>query len=393
MTKTLKQTPATLIALLSYLAYSCVYLCRLNLSVASVSIKELGIMNEAELGALSGIFLATYAAGKLFLGRVGDKIPPKNLIVSGLFLCGFANLIFALFPPTPFLYILWMLNGAAQSLIWGPILRIVSSHFEKERRATVLSFLATCIGVGSILGVFAATLGISLFKTVSAAFFVPAAITLFICAVFLIFVHEKEEEAVQKLPPLPLKELLFDPAFRRMALPAFMHGVIKDNINVWMCLFFVSAYNLDLQNLAFYIFLVPLLTLVGRIIYLPVLRLCKNDENLTASISLFLTAVFMIALSTGKLPLSLALVCFGGSACMISMANTTLLSVFPARYLERGCVSSVASYMDVLTYSGAAIGSVVYGALTTNFGYSPMFISWFVLSLLSGILLLYKSRN
>ena len=392
MTKTLKQTSATLIALLSYLAYSCVYLCRLNLSVASVSIKEQGIMNEAELGALSGIFLATYAAGKLLLGRVGDKIPPKKLIVSGLFLCGLSNLIFAFFPPTPFLYLLWMLNGAAQSLIWGPILRIVSSHFDAERRATVLSFLATCIGVGSILGVFAATLGISLFKTVSAAFFVPAAITLFVTAVFLIFIHEKEEKASAKLPPLPLKELLSDPAFRRMACPAFMHGVIKDNINVWMCLFFVSAYNLDLKNLAFYIFLVPLLTLVGRIIYLPVLRLCKNNENLTASLSLFLTAVFMIALSTGKLPLSLALICFGGSACMISMANTTLLSVFPARYLERGCVSSVASYMDVLTYSGAALGSVIYGTVCESFGYSPMFLSWFVLALLSGILLLYKSH-
>ena len=392
MTKTLKQTPATLIAILSYLAYSCVYLCRLNLSVASVLIKEQGIMNESELGALSGIFLATYAAGKLFLGRVGDKIPPKNLIVSGLFLCSFANFVFSFFPPTPFLYILWMLNGAAQSLIWGPILRIVSSHFEKERRATVLSFLATCIGVGSILGVFAATVGISLFKTVSAAFFLPAAITLFIAAVFFIFVHDKEDKTSAKLPPLPIKELLFDPAFRRMALPAFMHGVIKDNINVWMCLFFVSAYNLDLKNLAFYIFLVPLLTLVGRIIFLPVLRLCKNNENVTAALSLFLTAVFMIALSTGKLPLSLALICFGGSACMISMANTTLLSVFPARYLERGCVSSVASYMDVLTYSGAAIGSVVYGAVTESFGYTPMFLSWFVLALFSGILLLYKSH-
>ena len=47
--KSIKNSSATLVAILSYIAYSSVYLCRLNLSMASVPIREQGIMNEAEL--------------------------------------------------------------------------------------------------------------------------------------------------------------------------------------------------------------------------------------------------------------------------------------------------------------------------------------------------------
>ena len=178
-------------------------------------------MNEAELGLLSSLFLAAYAFGKIVLGRMGDKLPPKLLIISGLFLCALSNFLFSLFPPTSVLYILWLLNGVAQSLIWGPILRIVSSHFPKKRRALVLSALATCVGTGSILGVAAASIGISLFKSVSAAFFIPAAVAAIAGAVFLFCVHEKEETE-KKLPPMPLKELFSDSAFRRMIIPAFL---------------------------------------------------------------------------------------------------------------------------------------------------------------------------
>lgn len=393
LTKSKTSTRAILIAIFSYLAYSCVYLCRLNLSVASVGIKDLGIMTDSQIGLLSSLFLAAYASGKLMLGRVGDKLPPKLLIITGLSVSAITNFIFGFFIHDLVLYLLWLLNGLAQSLIWGPILRIVSSNFSAERRSTVLSLMATCIGTGSILGVIVASVGISLFDTASAGFFIPAGITVVVIIFFSVFVHDAKDEKAQKLPPMPLRELLRDPAFQRMTIPSFLHGVVKDNINVWMGLYFAATFKLDLKNLAFYVFIVPLLTLLGRLLFLPTLRLCRNNESLVAGISLILSTVFSLLLALGFLPLGLALVCFSGIACMISMANTTLLSIFPARYLERGCVSSVASYMDVLSYSGAAIGSLVFGIIVESHGYSPMFFTWLVCSALSAIFLLNEAKR
>ena len=392
-TKSVSSTRAVLVAIFAYLAYSCVYLCRLNLSVSSVGIKELGIMTDSQLGLMSSLFLAAYATGKLMLGRIGDKLPPKVMILVGLCSSAVINLIFGFFLPVGVLYILWLLNGFAQSLIWGPILRIVSSNFSKEKRSTVLSLMATCIGVGSILGVIVASAGISLFDTVSAGFFLPAGITLVIALLFGLLAHDASEKEEKKLPPMPLKELLRDPAFRRMTVPSLFHGVVKDNINVWMGLYFATAFGLDLKNLAFYVFIIPLLTLLGRVLFLPCLRLSKNNENLVAGIALVLSAIFSGLLALNILPLWLSLACFGGIACMISMANTTLLSIFPARYLERGCVSSVASYMDVLAYSGAAIGSLAFGIIVEKTGYAPMFIVWLLCSAVSAVSLLHEAKK
>jgi len=404
MKKVIRETKGIYVAIFAYLAYSCVYLCRLNLSVASVDMESAKIMTESELGLLSSLFLVAYALGKLFLGRIGDKLPPKTMIVTGLSLSALTNLFFGFIisdvtglflgfiPPRYILFALWFINGTAQSLIWGPILRIVSSKFEPERRASVLSLLATCVGMGSILGVVVANLGISMFDDLRAGFFLPAGIALVTAILFLIIVHDTPQKEVNKLPPMPLLELFRDRAFIRMITPALLHGIIKDNINVWMGLFFAKTFNLDLKSLSYYIFIIPLCTLAGRILFLPVLKFCRNNENTVAAISLVICTVLAGLLAMGTLPMWAALICYGGIACAISMTNTTILSIFPARYLERGCVSSVASYMDVVTYGGAALGSLVFGFIVDSFGYAPMFIVWAVCAFISGIFMVHEAK-
>ncbi len=404
MKKITRETKGIYVAIFAYLAYSCVYLCRLNLSVASVDLKSGNIMTEGELGLLSSLFLVAYALGKLFLGRVGDKLPPKTMIVSGLALSALTNLLFgiiitdvtALFMgfirPTHLIFLFWFVNGVAQSLIWGPVLRIVSSKFDAERRAAVMSILATCVGVGSILGVVVASFGISAFNDLRAGFFIPAGISFVTVILFIFFIHDTPRKEATKLPPMPFFELIRDRAFIRMISPALLHGVIKDNVNVWMGLFFANTFGLDLKSLSYYVFIIPVCTLAGRILFLPVLKLCRNNENTVAALSLGACSLFAILLALGTLPLWASLICYGGIACAISMTNTTILSIFPARYLERGSVSSVASYMDVVTYGGAALGSLAFGFIVDSFGYAPIFIVWAVCAFISGIFMVHEAK-
>jgi len=39
--------------------------------------------------------------------------------------------------------------------------------------------------------------------------------------------------------------------------------------------------------------------------------------------------------------------------------------------------------MDLATYGGGGIGSLVYGFTIKAFGYTPMFVSWIVISVVS----------
>ena len=37
-------------------------------------------------------------------------------------------------------------------------------------------------------------------------------------------------------------------------VPAISHGMIKDNINVWLAVYFVDSYGIDLKQMAGFIF-------------------------------------------------------------------------------------------------------------------------------------------
>ena len=74
------------------------------------------------------------------------------------------------------------------------------------------------------------------------------------------------------------------------------------------------------------------------------------------------------------------------------MINTSMLSIYPIRYLASGNVASVSGIMDFATYLGGGISSVLYGILIDSFGYVPMFTSWAVISVVS-IVFLKKEIN
>ena len=71
----------------------------------------------------------------------------------------------------------------------------------------------------------------------------------------------------------------------------------------------------------------------------------------------------------------------------VSMINTSILSIYPLRFLKTGNVASVSGVMDFATYLGAGVSGVIYGALIKSFGYTPMFVSWVVISIISMVLI------
>lgn len=64
-----------------------------------------------------------------------------------------------------------------------------------------------------------------------------------------------------------------------------------------------------------------------------------------------------------------------------------MLSIYPMRFTDTGNISSVSGLMDFSTYGGAGISSWIYGMIIKAHGYSPMFISWTIISLISAVVL------
>lgn len=334
----MKKASGRLLFLVSYLAYASLYIARLNLTVASPVMQEKQLMSASQIGIMGGGFFLFYSAGQLLNGYLGDIFPPKLMVMSGLLLTAASNLGIGFLPDSRIIILLWGVNGFAQSMLWGPLLRGIAAHFPPRRKSFLASILVSSVGAGSILGVFLATAAIH-FGSVRNAFLWPGFLALLIFFVVLLlfspscsFPSYRKEKTVAPL---------FTPDLLLLLAAAMCHGVLKDNINLWAASYFMETFHVDLITMSFYVFAIPFLGLAGRLLYPPLYRLLGGNEHRVSLFSLALAACLLLPLCSGRLPLIPAAVCLSITAAAISLANTSFLTIYPMRYESRGCVSRI----------------------------------------------------
>lgn len=404
--------------LLGYLVYCMVYVCRNGIAMVQ---KEMGF-GEGEYSLLVFALLCAYAVGRLLNGWLGDILPCRIMIGGGIFVAGLCNLLVGLLYQTgifPLLVVLWAVNGYAESMIWGSLLDGV--YRRCGCRKSVAPLLVSSVGVGSILAVVLSQ-QLALHASVSLAFVIPGGISMLLGLLSFFFFGPVEEAApaaaptqeaqtakpgateevaaestpemaqnagaetpgaapdASKRPSFSLKSLLRFDRIGIMLLPAVLHGIFKDNLNSYAPAFFSDAFGIELASLALFVFVIPLLTLAGRLLYPLLFRLFGERENTVSLVGFGLCGVsilFPLLGIGGAAGASVGLAVF---AAAISLINTSLLSVFPLRFAEEGNVSSVTGVLDFVIYLSGALASLVYGALHSlgKGQYPVMFASWLV---------------
>ena len=372
---------------LFYFAYTAIYIARLNLSMASPALREDGVLTEVQLGFIGSAFSVVYSCGRLFNGIIGDRLAPWLLITAGLVLTGCANLLLGFLPPYIVILLLWCVNAFGQSMLWSSLLRSMTGLYGKggtDKRAPIL---ATSVALGNVLGIIVTSWLVTRFG-IRAAFLVPGGLTA-LTGLFCLRVLPSLPEAPK--PPkqeFPVVRFLKDRRIRGQLLPAMFHGVIKDNISLWMAVYFLDRFAIDLESSAWYVLLIPLIGLASRFLYPICYRLIGQRENFISLICFAVSAVLSVLLCLHQPGPITAALCLSLLYAVISMINTSLLSIFPLRFAKENMVSSVSGLADFATYLGAGIGSAVYGIVIARFGYVPMFVSWAVLCGISGVLVL-----
>ncbi len=380
-----------LIFLIVYLAYTSIYIARVNLSMAGPDLNVEGIVSTAGLGLLGGLFSTVFAAGRLLNGTLSDRVPPYKMLTVGLAVAGISNLLISFFPPFIAIALLWMTNAYAQSMLWSSVLCVVSSMYDGRTAKKKTSLMVTSVAMGNIIGILVNTFLITKLG-LRYAFVVPGILTIVLGALTFIFTRHIQPTVDEKHPQknhLSIFALIKDREVLTMSIPAFLHGVMKDNVPLFMTVFVVDRYIIDLSKSSYYVLLVPVIGFVGRIIYPLVYRLCKERENTVSVYGFIVCAAASLLLCISSIPLILAVLCLGIIYTAASVINTSMLSIYPLRYSKTGNVASVSGVMDFATYLGAGVTGMIYGVCIEAFGYAPMFISWIFFSLLS-VFFLFK---
>ena len=381
------QRRAARVLFLCFVAYSFVYTGRLNLSVASPLLQTSGILTTDQIGLLGSIFFIVYAAGRIVNGGLGDTISPTPFLTAGLALSALCNLGMSLLPPSPVLYLLWGANGFFQSMLWGAALCNVSAAYPggtMVKRASVI--LSASVGVGMLIGVVLPTL--LAFWGLKEIFWVPGLLLLLLS--FLLWLLLPNQNSRKKASNRVHFTCLRNPMVKKMLFPAMAHGAIKENLTMWAPLLFLEFYGLDLAHATFFIFLMPLATLLGRLLFPFWYRTCKNSERATLISSFFVCALALLPFLFAKPSIWISGILLAVVSVTTSILNAELISIYPVNFQSENQVSTVSGLLDCATYIGSALGSLLFGYLISWGGYTSMIAIWTVFALLSGFLLIDK---
>lgn len=377
--------------LLCFVAYMLLYTGRLNLSIASPLLQNGGILNKEQIGVLGSSFFFIYAAGRVINGNIGDRIAPKPFLAFGLFASALCNLTFALLPPIWFMYVLWGCNGLFQSMLWGAALRNVSLTYPLQAKAEQAAMvLSASVGVGNLLAIVLASSMAQI--SLRMIFLVPGLGMLAMSILLLLFLPdnrgEKKEEVKTSFSCLRNSNLL------KMLVPAAIHGVVKENLTLWTPLLLMDVYQLDFFKVKYYIFLMPLATLLGRMLFPFWYKLCSNSGTKTLISAFLLCITMLLPFLLVKPPIWLTSVLLAIVCICTSVINAQLMSVYPINFQKSNQVSTVSGILDCATYIGSALGSAAFGFLIITSGYTAMISVWIVLSILAvGILFPVKNSR
>ena len=371
-----------LIFLICYLSYTSIYIARVNLSMASPGLIDNGILDTAQIGMMGSIFSIIYAFGRFINGQISDRQPPWLMISIGLVVAGISNLCIGFFPPFFAIFLLWGCNAFAQSMLWSSVLCAISNMYEEETARRKTTYVVTSVAVGNILGIILNTLLINSFG-LRFAFLVPGALTIFFATWVLLTMRTGNESQTAPKNHISMLQLFRNRRVRLVLIPAILHGTMKDNISLWMTVFFVDRFLIDLNQSAYFVLLIPVIGFFGRMIYPTCYKLCREQEH-RVSVYAFIVciAASLILAFTDVTPLTAA-ICLSLIYTAVSIINTSILSIFPLRFASTGNVASVSGIADFATYFGAGISSLAYGFLIEKAGYLPMFLSWAIVSVIS----------
>lgn len=380
-----------------FLSYACAYIGRLNLSAALNSV--IGDMNltDAQGGLFQTVFALTYAAGQLVNGSIVDKISARVYIFLGLALSGVCNLLFGLASSYWMMTALWALNGAAQSMLWTPIVKLVADRFSGQARDRASFVLSITIIFGhfiawAISGTLAAILNWR-YSFLIPAFIMTAAGVFVFAALRREPVSGADAKAISAPPaPMPLGKLISRTGLAALLLCCVCNGFVRDGVVTWAPTVLSSGSRGMSLSSTLLSLIIPPLNILGIVLVRRCYRLLRGNARGAVGVLLLVSALMAWLLRFTSAPAACALLL--GLCCASCYGiNPMINTLIPMEYERAGRVGLVAGLVDCFIYLGSALAGTAAGALSDSYGWGTAFAVWALVSSLGAVLAFVSIRG
>ncbi|MBE6648927.1 MAG: MFS transporter [Ruminococcaceae bacterium] len=357
------------------------YLSRQNYpAVLTEIIEDMNVSKSLAGIALMGSFIS-YGIFQIISGIFGDKIKPQKLVFAGLFGSSAVNLLIWLFPNIYFMNVVWCLNGAFQSLIWPPLVRLIIENFgEKEYSVTVVrvtqaSYIATVL-VYLLSPFVIASLNwrcVFAFSGMGAMLF--SLVWLIKTKNIESSLARKEKLIESEKEKINYRKLLAS-GFIPIILSTIVAGFMRDGISTWMPTYINETYGIS----SFSSILTGAVIPIFSALFLDVLNFIGEkigNEMKTASLYLgvALLSCSLMYFGFSKLPVFDVALMVIVTICVHGV-NLMLVCNVPKRFAKYGKSSTMSGILNASVYAGSAFSAYGVASLATEFGWRNVILFW-----------------
>lgn len=361
-----------LLIAITWLTYASFYLGRLNISpTLPVIADDLGI-GLGRVGLLGTIFFVSYALGQFIVGQIGNILNPRLIIFAGLVIVSLANILFSTQSSLLILAILWAVNGFAQAMGWGPMLRILSSQLNPAqlKRISVFFSISFQIGTAVAWGLAGFLLTDNVWQN---AFLIPGIILLIVSLLWLASgINVKEDSGVPADFNLPaivsdVKQLF------PILITTACTGFIYIGILLWLPTLMREWQFIPDGFSQLTTALVPLVGIPGMLIA-GVFLARQFEVKRTILVFLFVLlacltlSYFTSSIIQGLLVLATVMVASGLAGLLLSSA--------PLLLSDKSRVSSAGGLLTAAWSAAGGLSGIIIGTVAENAGWSMVLLLW-----------------
>ena len=379
--------------LICFLCYSAAYTGRLNLSAALPGLRDGMALTAAQAGMFQTVFALIYAIGQIVNGARADHTSIRRSIGTGLILSAVCNLLLAVSNNYALMLGLWALNGAAQSMLWTPIVKLASMWFsgaQRERASFVLSITV-------IFGHFAAwALSGALASVLNwrYSFAIPPVLMTAMGIAAIVAVRDRPETApaeesasatVSGAAAMPMWKLLGGTGLAALLVCCVCHGFVRDGVVAWAPTILSVDLGEGSLNPTMLSLIIPVLNLGGVILVRRCYYLLKGSARGAVSILLTVSALLSAALMRLWKNGALCALLMGLCCAANYGINPLLTTLIPMDYDKSGRVGLVAGLIDCFIYVGSALTGVAAGAVIDAIGWQGVYAMWIAVSVIGSV--------
>lgn len=385
------------------LVYFGSYIMRINFAAMLATIyPDIGVTKSAIAVVITGMTLF-YGSGQIINGILGDKINPKYMLTVGLSLAAACNIGMSFCQTVPWMTAVWCINGYAHSMLWPPIVRLMSTHLNdvEYNYATVRLYWGSSCGTILIYMLCPLLLKVITWRWIIACY---AVMGIAIVAVWLLFsprVLQKDavaptQDNQDRSPAIPEKKAV--PLPSRIWISVVMiffaiilMGMLRDGVTNWMPSYLLESFGMPAENAIFATVILAVFSMISYSLFDTLHRKVFPNEIVCAAVIfggaalcgaiLYVINLFASTVITSMLLMALIVACTHG-------VNMMLISIVPKRFAKSGKVSTFSGLLNAGTYVGAAIATPVFALIAENYSWNINVLVWGVLAAVGTVICL-----